>query len=174
MARENPLETFFDMVPGTVLPVDQRPFAVIDNSELVTVDENGQPVVAEPAVKVPFRETLDDEDILIADQLQSVFDKAIAVFHTQQEMSEMCDPKFSARNSEVSGSFLITALNAIQLRAKIKSDKAKNAVNISVGAIINGDVNNGGTSIKANRNDLLKLLHAKKNDIDGNGGLGSL
>lgn len=167
MSRENPLETFFDMEPGTILPVDQRPFSqdAIDNNtntELMVIDENANAVAVQP--KVPFKETLDDEDIVIAEQLQSVFDKSIAVFHTQQELAEIVDPKFAARNAEVAQTYLNTALQAINLRAKIKADKDKQKVNATVGAIINGDVTNN--TIVANRNDLLKMLHAKKNGID--------
>lgn len=166
MTRENPLETFFDMEQGTVLPVDQRPFAT--ENELTVIDENTELVIidAEQTEKVPFKEKLDDEDLVIQDQLQTVFDKAIAVFHTQQELSEIVDPKFAARNAEVSGQFLTTALNAVQLRAKIKSDKDKNILNANVGAIINGNVTNNTQTIVANRNDLIKMLHAKKGNLD--------
>lgn len=168
MARENPLETFFDMAQGSVDPIDQRPFAitdVTDSSELVTIDEH--PVVSVPVVKVPFKETLDDEDLLIADQLQSVFDKSIAVFHSQQELTEIVDPKFAARNAEVAQQYLNTALQTVQLRARIKDAKDKQKINANVGAVINGDVTQVNNVITANRNDLIKMLHAKKKDIDG-------
>lgn len=160
MSRENPLETFFDMEQGTVVPIDQRPFAVdTEVTDVVVIGE--EPVVT---AVVPFKDTLDDEDLVIADQLQSVFDKAIAVFHSQQELTEIVDPKFAARNAEVAQQYLTTALNAVQLRAKIKADKDKSKLNASVGAIINGDVTNN--TIVANRNDLIKMLHAKKNNLD--------
>lgn len=157
MSRENPLETFFDMDVNTVPAVDERN-VVIQTS--TTTDEVLNPVVVP---KVPFKERLDDEDVVIAGQLQDVFDKAIAVFHSQQELTEIVDPKFAARNAEVAGTFLTTALQAVQLRAKIKSDKDKTQINASVGAVINGNVTNN--VITANRNDLIKMMHAKKNDI---------
>lgn len=159
--RENHIETFFDIEPGSVMPIDQRPFAQeIEVTDVAIIGAEGE-VASRPTV--PFKDTLDDEDEVIADQLQSVFDKAIAVFHSQQELTEIVDPKFAARNAEVAGTFLTTALNAVQLRARIKSDKDKQKVNANVGAIINGNVTQN--TIVANRNDLIKMLHAKKADM---------
>jgi len=142
MIKNHPLENAFNMDNGTM---DFSVFS--DNNELA---------IQEESTLSPYQD--DEEDIEIRDDIKKVFDTAMTAYANQAELSEIVEPKFAARNAEVAGSFLSTALNAIALRAKVKENKAKRPVGIPQSGT---NISNSNV-IVTDRNSILEMIKQKK------------
>jgi hypothetical protein len=122
----SPLESFLEIQEGTtVSPVMST--AVIVNDEVNSVVNT------------------DQEDVEISDQLTQLYDLAVDAYKSQQEMIMAIDPKFAARNAEVSAQFLEIALGVVNSKIKKR------------GAVSSKSVTNNNLFM-ANRNDLLKQM----------------
>lgn len=157
-----PIEDFFGIDPSTTFENKDGLTFENDTGDLVAGDI--VPTNASPQDIMPYRETLDDEEKAIADQLHDIHQKAMDVFQMQTEMVEVVDPKYAARNAEVAAQYLNTALQATALRAKIKAEQNRQRLNNTVGAIVNGGTVTQNIVV-ADRDEMLRAIKAKKNDV---------
>lgn len=128
----HPLEDLLGIQSGTTqLPITQRA------SKLVTNDQ------------------YDEKDKEIEDQLQEVYDAAMAAFDDQVSSSEVGDPKYAARGKEVAALFLTAALNATKERALMKQHKDKIKVATIKGT---GPKTLNQNLIVGDRNEILRHL----------------
>lgn len=144
MVKNHPLENAFNMDSGTM------DFSVFSDSN---------DLMASPDIQAPVPYQEDEEDLQIKQDIDKVFTTAMDAYANQAELSEIVEPRFAARNAEVAGSFLSTALNAISLKAKIKENKIKRnqtALPTSGPNISNSNV------IVADRNSILDMIKQKK------------
>jgi hypothetical protein len=145
MIKNHPLENTFNMDSGTM---DFSVFSS-DNNELSNYSEQSSSMTT-------YQD--DDEDLEIRDDIKKVFDTAMVAYANQAELSEIVEPKFAARNAEVAGTFLSTALNAIALRAKVKENKTKRPIGIPQ----QGTNISNSNVIVADRNSILEMIKQKK------------
>ena len=144
---ESPLEAEFDIPAGTtILP------KYIGNE---MVDQQTGEIL-------PAQSIEDDADTAametgIIQNIDDVYDSAMAVFDTQSSLIETVDPKFAARNAEVANAYLNTALAAMKLKREMLGDKRKGKSSTSQTA---GTINNN--VIVADRNDILRMLQQNK------------
>lgn len=126
---ESPLEDIFGIEKGSTLsPIQVKDPDIVDEGK-------------------------DAEDKAIASQLATVYDYALESFETQTQLVNTVDPKFAARNSEVAALYLRIALDSVNTRAKIKTNKDKlNIIKDKQGSS-NPDL------ITADRNELLRLFN---------------
>ena len=73
--------------------------------------------------EVVVTEEYDDKDTEIEQQLQEVYELALAEF--EQQSGRPVDPRYAARSGEVAAQFLNTALQAVKHKADIKGLKDK-------------------------------------------------
>lgn len=99
------------------------------------------------------------EDLKVDRQLDDLHKKALDAFDTQYRLSQEVDPKFSARNAEVSAQFLNIALNTVNSRVDSKYKRSK--LRIAKGNI--GKPNSVQNNvIVADRNEMLAALFGGK------------
>ena len=146
MVKNHPLENVFNMDSGTM------DFSVFSDS---------QEMMSQPDIQAPIPYVEDEEDLEIKEDIKRVFTTAMEAYANQAELSEIVEPRFAARNAEVAGSFLTTALNAISLKAKIKENKIKR----SSGLPIAGPNISNSNVIVADRNSILEMIKQKKEGI---------
>ncbi len=132
-AIEHPLEELLDIDPGS------------------TLVEFIEPALPTEAIKIEG--VYDVKDGEIEDQLQEIFDTAMTQFEVQSGVCAAVDGKYAARNAEVAVQFLTAALNAVQTKATVKSNKDK-----IVAKIVTSPTAGGKGNVIMDRNDLLKLL----------------
>jgi hypothetical protein len=113
----------------------------IDN-ELTSFDPPGE--------MTPVQEQ-DEEDLIINQDIQKVYDSAMEAYENQISYVEIAEPKFAARNAEVANQYLNTALSALALKARVKNDKRKNTQFIPY----NNTTNN---VLVADRNQILEMM----------------
>lgn len=139
----HPLEEVFGIEPGSSF---NNP-AVIDHDDYQMV----------PATEVAQGHQDDEEDIDINDKIETIYDAALSAYEQQTGMAEIVEPRYAARNAEVAGAYLNTALNAIALKARVKNDKRKNSQFIPYGNnITNSNV------VVADRNSIMQMIADKK------------
>ena len=125
---EHPLESVFDIEPGTT---------VVEVSQL------------QSAAPIPT-DLFDEKDREIEGQFQEVYDAAMTSFSDQAGLLLTSEPKYSARNMEVANSFLNTALEAARSRASLKISREKN--------VAAGGPKTINNNLIMDRNELLKML----------------
>ena len=108
-------------------------------------------------------ETYDEKDNEIEDQLQEVYDKAMAAFDVQAEITDIVEGKYSARNGEVAVQYLNTALQAVNSKANLKQHKDKLEVAKEKISTPNKVQNN---LIVTDHSDLLRQILNKKDEVD--------
>ena len=136
VAIEHPMENIFDLERGSTL---------VERVVMAEPDE-----VIEPTIGV-----YDEKDQEIDNQFQQVFNAAYMTFEAQRMSTEGMNPQFQARALEVAQQFLNTALAAASEKAKLKQAKDK---------IVKptGTVNNTTNNLIMDRDDMLKMLLAQK------------
>ena len=143
---EHQLEEVFDIEPGTTLVETQK-----SSTELVVAEE------------------YDDKDSEIEEQFQEVYDAAMDAYEgaTGSDMQDI-EPKYRARNMEVSVQYLNTALNAAKMKSDLKMHKDKLGLATNKAQAGAKTVNN---NLIVDRNDLLKHLRGRGDNegtvIDG-------
>lgn len=127
------MEEVFDIEPGTTLVETQQ-----SSTEMVVPEE------------------YDEKDVEIEDQYQEVYDAAMDAYEgsTGPEMQDI-EPKYRARNMEVSVQYLNTALNAAKHKADLKTHKDKIAIAAKSAKAGSRTVNN---NLIVDRNELLKQI----------------
>ena len=136
------LEEVFDIEPGTTLVETQK-----SSTELVPVEE------------------YDDKDSEIEGQFQEVYDAAMDAYEgaTGSDMQDI-EPKYRARNMEVSVQYLNTALNAAKMKADLKTHKDKLGLASKKASAGSKVVNN---NLVVDRNELLKSIIGRGDDDGG-------
>jgi hypothetical protein len=115
------------------------------------------PVSATPVAPTEAPVDLKDEDDkLIEQRIDEVYDSAIAAFQNQSAYLEVIEPRFAARNAEVAANYLNIALAAANSRAKVKTDRKRaNAPFVPFN-------NNGGKTVNnmivASREEMLRMI----------------
>jgi len=99
---EHPLESAFDIEPGTTVSVHTE-----RTSEMVETEQYDQK---------------DDE---IDEQFQEIYDRAMAAFEDQVAEAEVVEGKYKARNMEVGVQLLTAALHAAKEKSNQKQHKDK-------------------------------------------------
>jgi hypothetical protein len=67
----------------------------------------------------------DEDDKVIEERLDLVYETALQTFHQQTAYTEIIEPRYAARNAEVAANYLNIALAAVNSRAKVKSDRKR-------------------------------------------------
>lgn len=114
-----------------------------------------------PSVNI-LHDPYDPKDEEIETQFQTVYDKAMDAFDTQQELSEDVEGKYLARNSEVANQLLNTALSAAKEKANLKHHSDQLQLKKSGLAPDQGSTTNIQNNIMMDRNDLLKMMKGDK------------
>jgi len=107
-----------------------------------------------PAEAVKIEGVYDDKDAEIEDQLQEIYETAMTQFEVQSGVVETVEGKYAARNAEVAVQFLTAALNAVQTKATVKSNKDK----LVVKAHTDARPKTLNQNLIMDRNELMKLL----------------
>ena len=76
--------------------------------------------------ETPAAPEKDEEDVIIDEKIDKVYELALDAFNTQTEYQEIIEPRYAARNAEVAANYLSIALSAANSRAKIKGDRKRN------------------------------------------------
>ena len=142
----HPLESVFNM-GDDAMEIDDR----YEMAE-VPVQATVQPT--EPPV-----DHKDDDDKLIEQRIDDVYDAAMQTFQNQTAYTEIVEPRYAARNAEVAANYLNIALAAANSRAKVKTDRKR--ANQAFVPYANGGKTTNNIVI-ADRNQILKMI-----DIDG-------
>ncbi|MEM2159525.1 MAG: hypothetical protein QXN55_01070 [Candidatus Nitrosotenuis sp.] len=148
-----PLEETFNIEPGSTRALQN----VLD-------EDDDQPMVAMSGATTnevaPYQDDAEDKEI--TEKIETIYNAAMDAFDAQTQLVEIVEPRYSARNAEVANQYLNTALNAMALRSRNKSDKRKSA------AFIPYAQNNQTNIVMASRNDLLKMIKDRKETIIDN------
>lgn len=149
MKFKDPLESVFDVESTEILPENTRHGVVpVEDDYMMTTTQAINPEGHQD----------DSEDKAISGKIDDVYDKAIGAFEEQTAYIQVIEPRYAARNAEVAAQYLKIALDAASVRANVKRDKRKSAGFIPF-------ANNGSGNqnvIVADRNELLKMINAKK------------
>ena len=142
---EHQLEEIFDIEAGSTLVETQK-----SSTDMVVAEE------------------YDGKDDEIEGQFQEVYDAAMDAYEgsTGPEMQDI-EPKYRARNMEVSVQYLNTALNAAKHKADLKAHKDKISVAAKSAKAGSRTVNN---NLIVDRNELLKQIMGRGEEkpvIDG-------
>lgn len=135
LITQHPMESIFDLDPGSTEIVDYR------------VDEPHP---------IPINPEYDTKDDDIEAQIQNVHDVALVAFQQQMEFAQLGDPKFAARSMEVATQLLNTGLAALKERAAIKIHKDKLAKEKGRQLTPTNITNN--TLVVGSRSEILKKL----------------
>lgn len=103
----------------------------------------------------------DDKDKEIEKQLEEVYTIAIGAYYEANGNSDVIEPRYRARNSEVAVQFLNTALTAIKEKSTLKLSKEKieiDKLKVDVPGTLNQSI------IVADRNSILKQLFGSSED----------
>ena len=109
----NPLETLFDIAPGSTPTIQD------------TVKLNLPVVVKSDSEEIDYDKEERIEDLQVDAQLQEIHTAAMEAFYQQHTVSQQVDPKFSARNAEIAAQFLNTALSTVSSRVDAKYKRQK-------------------------------------------------
>ncbi|MEM4260500.1 MAG: hypothetical protein QXG00_04645 [Candidatus Woesearchaeota archaeon] len=143
----------------TILNIEEGEF--FNNKEKFeeTMSETLPTIVAPTEVVHVESPPKDEEDIAIDKNIDTVYDKALTAFNSQTEMVEIVDPRYAARTAEVAATYLNIALNAMAVKSKVKSERARRGqagfvpyANSAGAKTINNNL------IVADRNDILKMM----------------
>ena len=145
MKLKHPLETAFNM-GDDAMEIDER-------YDMTTLPETGM-VPAEAPV-----DHKDDDDKLIEERIDAVYDAAMTAYESQQGMVEIIEPRYAARTAEVAANYLNIALAAATSRAKVKTER-KRANSQFVPYAQGGKTTNN--LIVASREEVLRMIN-----IDG-------
>lgn len=127
----NPLDTLFETEQQTPMVEYQQ-----------TTEGELAPVTVEK----------DDEDVEIDRKIDDVYTNAVDTFQQQMQYAEIVEPRYAARNAEVAATYLNIALNAVSVRAKVKSERKKGAV----AGVYAGRANSG--AVVATLDDIMKIV----------------
>jgi len=100
-------------------------------------------------------DTKDQDDVLVEQRIDEVYDAAMTAFTNQTAYTEIIEPRYAARNAEVAANYLNIALAAANSRAKVKVDR-KRANQAFVPYAPGGKTTNN--IIVANREEILKMI----------------
>lgn len=114
---ENPLLNPLDELFNTEREDEQLP------SEYDEVTEGELAEMVAP----PEGEEKDEDDKIIDERIDAIYDAALETFQQQTEYTQIIEPRYAARNAEVAASYLTIALNAVATRAKVKGDRKRQA-----------------------------------------------
>ena len=150
--RVDPIEEAFNLAPTSLssgtYDATYVPEPTVDNSNLpIPVDQS-----------IPPPKDSDDQEII--NKLEDIHEKAMAAFNNQTEMVEIVDPKYAARNAEVANLYLTSALNAVNLLAKVKSEREKRRDKNSpqTPQTVNNNL------VLTDRNAILQMIMGEKKD----------
>ena len=141
--RNHPLESVFGMNAGTMSFEVDNEMMEIPAQEVVTT----QPVVED-----------DGEDIEIKEQITEIYTIALEAYKNQSELTEIIEPRYAARTAEVANAYLNTALSAVALRSKNKTEKHKRGQSMPG---FGPNISNSNV-IVADRNQLLEMMAEKR------------
>lgn len=110
----NPLDELFNTAPQETHEVSK--YEQVTEGELAELAEKPAPVEK------------DEEDKEIDAKFDTIYDVALETFQQQTEYTQIIEPRYAARNAEVAAAYLTIALNAAATRAKVKGDRARQAV----------------------------------------------
>ena len=137
----NPLDALFDTLPDEIEP---------EVTDYVTTTEGTfAGLVSASSDQVPEP---DLDDAAIDAKIDAVYDAALETFNQLTAYTEIIEPRYAARNAEVSANYLSIALSAALGRAKVKGDRKRNAQFVP----FTGNKANG--SIVASREDIMAMI----------------
>lgn len=154
---ESPLESVFEITPGTTLLPHKNKrsdFVDTETGEITKIEE-------EPEITVGGGITESELEGEAIAQINDVYTKAMEVYDDQAEMIQIIDPKFAARTAEVANQYLSTALTAIKLKTDILNQKRK-MKNGKNQVVENNTTNNN--LIVGDRNDILRSILNQEQD----------
>jgi hypothetical protein len=153
-SRIHPLEEVFDMTAGEYFENKQEYDEVLQSELPSTIINTSKLAVQQEIIK-------DEEDTNIDNNIDNIYNKALAAFNQQTEMVEVVDPRYAARTAEVAANYLNIALNAMAIKSKVKNDRYRRS---SSGFIpyTNGPKTVNNNLIVADRNDILKMMKQDK------------
>jgi hypothetical protein len=144
MKLTNPLETVFNLREGQDQYDIERDYEIAEAPpQQVALTE------APPDVK-------DEDDVLVEQRIDEVYDAAIGAFNNQMAYTEIIEPRYAARNAEVAANYLNIALAAANSRAKVKTDRKRANQQFVPYAQPGGKTTNN--LIVADRNSILKMM----------------
>lgn len=132
----HPLEDVFNIESGSLEPTQY---------DIVDVQPHQQ--AAQPPTPK------DEDDSVIDKRFDAIYDAAVQAYENQTAFTEIVDPKFAARNAEVSANFLTIALAAVNSKAKTKSDRQRTAAAVKTPQ---GSTTNN--ILVANREEILRMI----------------
>ena len=135
----NPLDELFNTIPHDLLEVEEG-FIATSEGELATLE----------GVEAPPEK--DEEDVMIDQKIDDVYDAALGAFNQQTQYMEIIEPRYAARNAEVAANYLNIALGAATARAKVKGDRKKNA------AFVPFSNNKATGTVVASREDIMRMI----------------
>jgi hypothetical protein len=138
--KKHPLEDVFDIESGSTSD---------EQYDIIETQAFPPPVVEQSA---PVQK--DEDDTVIDKRFDAIYDAAVQAYENQTAFTEIVDPKFAARNAEVSANFLTIALAAVNSKARAKSDRQRTAA--AVKAPPAGSTTNN--ILVANREEILRMI----------------
>lgn len=135
----NPLDELFNTIPYDLKEVEEG-FIATSEGELATLD----------GVEAPPEK--DEEDVMIDQKIDDVYDAALGAFNQQTQYMEVIEPRYAARNAEVAANYLNIALGAATARAKVKGDRKKNM------AFVPFTNNKASGTVVASREDIMRMI----------------
>lgn len=137
VTSNNPLQKLFDL----------------EEEQSTTIVEHEETLPAE----LSSVESYDEKDDEIEKQLQEVYDVALSQFEIQAGIADEVEGRYAARNAEVAVQFLNTALNAVQTKATVKSNKDK--LTKQKGG--DGKTVRNNNLVVTDRNEIMRILGQK-------------
>jgi len=123
-----------------------------DGQELEEYDQVTEGELAE-MVAPPEGEEQDEDDKVIDERIDAIYDAALETFQQQTEYTQIIEPRYAARNAEVAASYLTIALNAVATRAKVKGDRKRQAAFVP----FSGGRNQNNVVV-ASREEIMKMI----------------
>jgi len=145
----DPLDKLFNVTGPTDF---EEKYDELLPGEIAPVHPSANPVAKAEAPK----DVKDEDDELVEERLDQVYDAAMDAFETQNGFTEIIDPKYAARNAEVSANFLNIALNAAATRAKVKVDRKR--TNSMAGFVPYAQGKSTTNVVIASREEILKMV----------------
>lgn len=139
----NPLDSVFNIDPG------QDDFDIEKEYGMTEVSS------ATPAPAEPQADIKDEDDKLIEERIDEVYDAAMTAFNNQTAYTEIIEPRYAARNAEVAANYLSIALNAANSRSKVKTDRKR--ANQAFIPYANGGKSTTNVLV-ASREEILKMI----------------
>ena len=118
--------------------------------DLLEVPKHAPVAPEQPQVK-------DEDDIDVDKKIDEIYSTALDAYNNQTSMVEFIEPRYAARTAEVAATYLNIALQAVNSKARIKTDRKRSNQFIPY-------ANGKSTTnvIVANREQVLSMI-----DIDG-------